>query len=141
MIAFLKQLRKFTHILTHSMDIYAKNIIDHYRCPRHKGKMADAQSCCHQLNRSCGDDITVCIKTDGDKLSEISFDGHGCAISTAAISIMSDALIGKTKEEVINMSFDDVKALLGIEVSPRRYKCAMIGLGAVQGALKDLSVD
>ncbi len=123
------------------MDIYAKNIIDHYRCPRHQGKMEGAQACCHQHNRSCGDDMTVYVRFDGEKIAAISFEGQGCAISTAGISILTDALVGKAREEVLAMDFEDVRKLLGIEISPRRYKCAMIGLQAVQGSLRSAAKD
>jgi nitrogen fixation NifU-like protein len=120
------------------MDLNAKNIIDHYRCPRHRGKMEGAHTCCHQLNRSCGDDITVYLKTVEGKLSDISFEGQGCSISTAATSILTDALLGRWTEEVLAMDFEDVKKILGIEISPRRYKCAMIGLAAIQEAIRKL---
>lgn len=121
------------------MDIYAKNIIDHYRCPRHRGKLSGAQACCRQLNRSCGDDITAYLKLEGENISAVSFEGSGCAISTAGISILTDTLVGKSRKEVLAWGFEEIKGVLGIEISPRRYKCAMIGLGAVQGALQELS--
>lgn len=120
-----------------NMDIYAQNIIDHYQCPRHRGAMADADLSHHQLNTSCGDEIMVYVKLDGDKITAISFDGQGCAIATATISILTDALIGKSRSEVLVMGLEELQPLLGIDISLRRQKCALIGLQAIQGALSD----
>ncbi len=117
------------------MDIYAQNIIDHYQCPRHRGAMPDADLSHHQLNTSCGDEIMVYVKLDDDKIAAISFEGQGCAVATASMSILTDALIGKSKTEVLAMGLEELQPLLGIEISLRRQKCALIGLQAIQGAL------
>ena len=120
------------------MDIYAQNILDHYQRPRHHGKMVNADVSFQELNRSCGDDITVFIKMKADLIADISFEGDGCAISVAMTSILSEEMIGKTKDYVLSLGFDDLQKLLGIKISPRRSKCALISLRAIQGALKSL---
>lgn len=118
------------------MDIYAKNILDHYQRPHNFGPL-DGAIKHHELNRSCGDDITVYVKTDDNKLTQVSFEGHGCSISTAATSILSEALIGRELQDILKLDLSDVQKILGIDISLRREKCAMIGLRAIQGAIKE----
>jgi len=122
------------------MDIYAYNILDHYQRPRHFGSMDNADASFHELNRSCGDDVTVFVKLKDGLIEAISFEGHGCAIALATASIISDSLLGKTRLAVLAMDLVDLQPLLGIEISPRRQKCALISLRALQGALKQLPV-
>jgi len=119
------------------MNIYAKNILDHYQRPHNFGPL-DGGVKHHELNRSCGDDITVYIKVADNKLSQVSFEGHGCSISMAATSILSEALIGRELEDILKLDLSDVQKILGIDISLRREKCAMIGLRAIQGAIKEL---
>lgn len=117
------------------MDIYAKNILDHYQRPHNFGSL-DGAIKHHTLNRSCGDDITVYIKIENDKLTQVFFEGHGCSISIATTSILSDALIGRELEDVLKLDLNDVQKILGIDISLRREKCAMIGLRAIQEAIR-----
>jgi nitrogen fixation NifU-like protein len=124
------------------MNIYAHNIMDHYKSPRNQGVIKEADACHRELNRSCGDDISVSIKLDGDLISDIKFLGSGCAISQAGISILSEKLLGKNKQEVMQYDFEYLKKILGVPISERRSKCALIGLLAIQNAiLKTLSTN
>lgn len=117
------------------MNLYEQNILDHYRSPRNYGKMIKYDYVCQQVNRSCGDDLTVFVKLSGEVISKIKFVGQGCAISQAAISILSEELLGKTREETLSYNFDDIKKLLGVPISERRYNCSMLGLQAIQKSL------
>ncbi|MBN2854014.1 iron-sulfur cluster assembly scaffold protein [Patescibacteria group bacterium] len=118
------------------MNIYAKNILDHYKNPRNRGALKDASVSFKSLNSTCGDQIEVFLKVEAGKIKKINFEGHGCAISIATISILSEALLEKKVSEVLKLDLNSVQSLLGIEISARRSKCALIGLKAIKGALK-----
>ena len=109
--------------------------MDHYKNPRNKGVISEADASHHELNRSCGDDITVTIKLDGDVISSIKFIGSGCAISQAGISILSEKLLGINKQEILKYDFEYLKKIFGVPISERRAKCALIGLLAIQNAI------
>jgi nitrogen fixation NifU-like protein len=117
------------------MDLYAQNIMDHYKNPRHRGPLSDADYQQREINQTCGDDLTVFIKFAGKKIKTITFIGSGCVISQAGISILSEKLVGKTKEQVLAYGFDKIKKIFGIAISDRRYNCAMLGLRAIHKAL------
>lgn len=120
------------------MNIYARNILDHYQRPRNQGELPSPRAFCRKLNRSCGDQLTVYVKIKDGLLEAISFTGKGCAISTATISILSEELVGRAVTEVLAMDIDDLRKFLGIEISWRREKCALIGLQALQAAIISL---
>ncbi len=118
------------------MDLYAANIMDHYRRPRNRGRIEQPQGEAQLRNVNCGDELCVTVALHAGRLAALKFTGSGCAISQAAISILSTALIDKPVAEIAALSFSDLQALLGIPISARRRACALIGLQAVQQALK-----
>src|SRR4029079_12040019 len=86
-------------------------------------------------NPFCGDEQHVFIKLDdAGKVSGVSFEGKGCAISTAATSLLTDELEGMSREDLLRLDKDFVLDLLGIEISATRMKCALLGLQVVKGA-------
>lgn len=122
-----------------SMDIYAEEIVAHYEHPHNKGKISDASASFHDFNLLCGDDITVYLKIDGDRVSEMKFDGEGCAISIGSASMLTDILKGKKVSAVAKMGPKDVIEMLGIDPGPVRLKCATLSLRAAQKALNSYS--
>src|SRR5256885_9094132 len=80
-------------------ELYQEVILDHNRHPRNRGKVADANRHASGYNPLCGDMVALTLHTEGDKVTEIAFDGEGCAISTASASMMTEAVKGKTVEE------------------------------------------
>ena len=112
--------------------------MDHYRHPHNYGVLSGADAAQHEVNDSCGDDISVSLKLKGQKIEAIKFTGHGCAISQAGISMLSDELVGQTARAALAYKFADLENMFGIKISERRYKCATIGLQAIQHALKKI---
>lgn len=118
------------------MDLYAENILDHYRDPRHKGEGDGASVSREEDNPSCGDRLTVYLWIEDDVIKKIEWEGTGCAISQAGMSIFSEELEEKTTEEVLKMKKDNIYELLGVPIGPRRFKCALLCLHTVKNAIR-----
>jgi nitrogen fixation NifU-like protein len=116
-------------------ELYRENILDHYKRPRHFGRPDDFDLEFEDTNPFCGDEQHVFITLDeDDRVNDVSFEGKGCAISTAATSMLTEELAGKTREELLRLDKDFVLELLGIEISATRMKCALLGLKVVKSA-------
>lgn len=136
--------------------LYQEVILDHYKRPHHKGlKSGDIQV--HHLNPSCGDEVTLSLRMSGDQVAEITWDGQGCSISQASVSIMSDLMVGKNKAEASKLLdaftemmqskgqdpgdenlLEDGVALSGVSKYPARIKCALLGWMAYKDAASQL---
>jgi nitrogen fixation NifU-like protein len=115
--------------------LYREFIIDHYKNPRNFGELEERDAEFFDRNPLCGDEIGVHVKLEGDRVDDIRFHGQGCAISQASASIISDELKGKTVAEIAQLDRHFVVDEIGIELSPTRLKCGLLGLKVVQGAL------
>ncbi|MEM0473219.1 MAG: SUF system NifU family Fe-S cluster assembly protein [Candidatus Aenigmatarchaeota archaeon] len=116
-------------------EIYTELIMEHYKRPRNFGKISKPDTIYSDANPLCGDEIKVYVRFSGKKINEIKFTGHGCAISQASASLITEFVKGKNFEFVKNLSKDDVLKLLGIELSPMRLKCALLPLKVVKMAV------
>ena len=116
-------------------ELYRDQILEHYKRPHHFGRLDDFDLEFEDNNPFCGDEQHVRIKLDSEgRVADLRFEGSGCAISTAASSLLSDELAGKTREELLRLDKDFVLELLGIDISATRMKCALLGLKVVKGA-------
>lgn len=110
-------------------DFYRELILDHYKNPRHKGKLEPNDFSFEDSNPLCGDQIRIDVRLDADqRVKEVAFTGRGCAISQASASLLTESIVGKPLAEVKQLTREDILELLGIELTPARLKCAMLSL-------------
>ncbi|EHI68828.1 Fe-S cluster assembly sulfur transfer protein SufU [Streptococcus ictaluri] len=132
--------------------LYMAVVADHSKNPHHHGQLKGVEAV--QLNNpTCGDVISLTVKFNGDIIEDIAFAGNGCTISTASSSMMTDAVIGKTKEEALALAriFSDMvqgkdepqQALLGeaellggVAKFPQRIKCSTLAWNALKEAIE-----
>ena len=136
-------------------ELYQEVILDHNKSPRNFHAMADASRTAEGYNPLCGDHYTLFLKLDGDRITDISFQGSGCAISKASASVMASALKGKTRQEaeelfgffhkVVTGELDagehleklgKLAAFAGVSEFPARVKCASLAWHTLHAALE-----
>ncbi|MGA8711337.1 MAG: iron-sulfur cluster assembly scaffold protein [Thermoplasmata archaeon] len=117
--------------------MYQEVILQHYRTPKNFGPLPEADRIGEESNPLCGDHITLRLKVDPatQKISEVRFQGDGCAISVASTSMLTEKVEGLTLEQAGQLTRDDVLQQLGIPLSPVRVKCALTGFAALGRAL------
>jgi len=119
-----------------SYDLYQEQILDHYKHPRNKGALPGATLNARDSNPLCGDEVSLHVDVDGSKrVSEVRFEGRGCAISQASASILTTMLKGLPLVEVRALNQDALLKKLGIPLSVVRLKCALLPLHVVRLAL------
>lgn len=133
-------------------DLYQQVILDHSKSPRNFRVLPDANRHAQGHNPICGDNITLFLKMDGDRIAEATFQGSGCAISKASSSILTETLKGKTKAEVKAL-FEKVRTMVttgktpegdlgklavftGVHKFPARVKCAILPWHAAMAAIE-----
>lgn len=113
------------------MNIYQQNIVDHYKNPRNKGSIDNADFVVYEVNTLCGDGLKFFITLDSSKVTvvDVKFEGEGCAISQATASMLTEEIKGMTLEELKkNVTKDMILEMLGIDLNPARLKCALLSL-------------
>jgi len=115
--------------------MYREEIMDHYKRPRNTGKLEEGVEA-EGENASCGDKVHVYADIEGGEISEFKHETEGCAICTAATSILSQKVIGMNVERVTRLDRDWIINELGIDVSPMRVKCAVLGLNTLKNAVE-----
>ncbi|MDD5623884.1 MAG: iron-sulfur cluster assembly scaffold protein [Candidatus Peribacteraceae bacterium] len=117
------------------MDLYADNILDHYRNPRNKGPLPKANIEHTELNANCGDSLSLRLSLKGKKIEEARWQGTGCAISQAGMSLLSEELAGMSLKDAAALPPSRIYGLLGVPVGPRRTKCALLCLHALKNTI------
>lgn len=135
--------------------LFQEVILDHYKRPRNRGPMDDASAVVHMNNPTCGDEVVLRIKMDGDIISDAKFEGVGCSISQASVSMMTQLIKGKTVADAVaatrrftemmhgdeaaarDKQLGDLRTLAGVGKFAARVKCALLGWNALEEALKE----
>lgn len=120
-------------------DLYREQILDHSRHPRNFGEIENADITYEDTNPLCGDRVRIDVKIDDGKIADIKFSGRGCAISQAAASILTEMVKGLDLSEVKDISAQDMIDELGIQISPARVKCALLGLKVLKSGAYGLT--
>ncbi|GIW46804.1 MAG: iron-sulfur cluster scaffold-like protein [Deltaproteobacteria bacterium] len=110
-------------------------ILDHYKNPRNYGTLPDADVSYEEGNPSCGDVVRIDLKIEDNKVVDAKFSGQGCTISQASASILTEMIIGKSLEEIREITKEDMLNALGIRISPIRFKCALLALKVLKSGL------
>jgi nitrogen fixation NifU-like protein len=133
-------------------ELYKEVILDHYKNPRNKRDLPEAELSCSKNNPLCGDEITVHAHVSGDQVEAVAFEGSGCSISQASASMMTEAVAGKSLEDAGRMAAEfrgmmeggdapdedalgDLVALKGVVKYPVRIKCAVLAWDTLQAAI------
>ncbi|MBV7339446.1 SUF system NifU family Fe-S cluster assembly protein [Chloroflexi bacterium TSY] len=116
-------------------DLYREAIIDHYKHPRRKGHLETPDVQYHDHNPFCGDEITIELKVEDDKVIDAAFDGRGCAISQATASMIMEDIVGLSLDELKEWDKEYILDMLGIEIGPVRLKCALLPLKALKAGV------
>ncbi|HEX3901019.1 MAG TPA: SUF system NifU family Fe-S cluster assembly protein [Mycobacteriales bacterium] len=125
--------------------LYQEIILEHYRTPHHKGLREPFEAEVHHLNPTCGDEITLRVHLADGVVDDVSYDGHGCSISQASASVMTDLVIGKSVDAALEVHeeflrlmqskgelepdedvLEDAVAFAGVSRYPARIKCALL---------------
>ncbi|MDO8120841.1 SUF system NifU family Fe-S cluster assembly protein [Isoptericola sp. b490] len=141
--------------------LYQQLILDHAKHPHGKGLAGPGTGESHQVNPTCGDEVTLRVHLDGGTLDAVSWDGQGCSISQASLSVMAELVEGKQVEQVEQLGetfralmrargaglsedledeLGDATAFTGVAQYPARIKCALLGWAALRDALAQAGV-
>ncbi len=123
-------------------DLYQEQILDHANSPHNKYVMKDCDFCAKGNNPSCGDQAILYFKLDQKgNITEVSFDGEGCAISIASISMLTDKLKNMNIKDLKTIMPGDIYKMLGINISPARVNCALLSYRALEQMLIKIDKD
>jgi len=134
-------------------DLYKEVILDHYKDPRNKRDLPDAQLSCSRDNPLCGDQITVFLSVEDGVVSDVAFQGQGCSISQASASMMTEVVTGRSLDAAHDLisgfrgmmsgeadpsedELGELVALKGVVKYPIRVKCALLAWDVLQEALR-----
>ncbi len=117
------------------LDMYAEALIYSYENPSNKGTIKNADASMHEENISCGDKITVYLSFEKGKVKDVKFEGSGCVISMGTASMLTDAIKGRSLEEIEKMNRNELLKLINIDPGPVRMHCATLSLRAIKKAV------
>ena len=132
-------------------DLYREVILDHYKNPKNRGELESPDLEFDGHNPLCGDTVTLHLQFDGEKITDVKFQGDGCSISQASISMMTQQIKGLNPDEIIKLAenfrsmmkgedisdfnLGELEVLQGVKQFPARIKCALLGWDTLKQAL------
>ncbi|MFN8418715.1 MAG: iron-sulfur cluster assembly scaffold protein [Anaerolineae bacterium] len=122
------------------MDLYSENILDHSRNPRHWHALENPDIDYEESNPLCGDHLHLMLHVDDNGvITEVGWEGQGCAISKASASMLGEQLVGMKLEDARNISKEEVLENIGLPLGPVRVKCALLSLKVLKAGAYGLS--
>jgi nitrogen fixation NifU-like protein len=121
--------------------LYSATLLDHFRHPRNYGILPEPDISNEQYNPLCGDRIRIELKLDRSTVSAARFKGDGCAISTAAASLLTELLIGKDVADLSRISDAQLISALESNIQPARLQCALLPLHALREGIQNYAPD
>jgi len=117
---------------------YIEFILDHYNHPRNQGPLDEPDILVNGGNPGCGDIVTMYLKVDdASRVTDAKFEGHGCTISMAGASIITEMVLGKTLKEIEEMPYAPLIDQMGEDVVKSRLRCATLGIDTLKGAARE----
>jgi nitrogen fixation NifU-like protein len=116
--------------------MYSDKVIDHFTNPRNVGEIENADGVGEKVSSSCGDRMKVFLKVEGDVIKDIKFQTYGCGAAIASSSMMSELVIGKTLQEALDLTNDQVADALGGLPAPKLH-CSNLAADALHEAIKN----
>lgn len=122
--------------------IYRENILEHSKHPQNKGHLDPYDYSFEDTNPLCGDEIHIEVRVNDEGIvTDIAFDGQGCAISQASASMLTEIVQGMSVDEIKSMPKEELLDEVGIDLSPARQKCALLGYNVLKASLYGKDVD
>ena len=117
--------------------MYTERLLDHYRSPRNKGRLDEAGQvlAAREYNPLCGDEVTIQARVEEGRLAEVRFEGRGCALCMGAASLLTEAVRGRSLEELASFGRDEYLEELGATIRPARLRCALLPWMALRHAV------
>jgi len=119
------------------MSLYPEKVMEHIKNPKHRGVLADASVVADNGNPSCGDELTYYLRVKDGTIAEIRHDARGCAISRAAADMLADMVEGRTVDEAMKITHNDIVEAMG-GISEGRRPCATLSVDVLREALGKL---
>ncbi len=117
-------------------DMYKEHMLELYRSPSNFGVLKNFTHESTEHNTVCGDEITVQLEVEDEKIRDAKFSGSGCVVSMVSASLLMDKVKGKSVSDIFEMNKEDVAKMMNINVTPARIKCALLPLEAIKKALR-----
>src|SRR3989344_9081246 len=115
--------------------MYQENILDNYKNPRNSGTIKNASVHHHENNPLCGDELDLYLVINNHKVVDVKINGHGCAISQASASMLSEKIKGKALDELKKITKEGILEMIGIPLSAVRLKCALLSLDKLKNSI------